>query len=358
MAEPRNLVCHYNPTMVAAALVVSLLGALTSTQLMSQARNARTFPTAFIWTALGCLTFGFCGVWCLHFLGMLSCEFDVAIGLNPLLTILSAVLAVFFTFGALSTHLVQKYKRRLVQKHFDVEGPVTAVDHHLGLELGLELGRRESLERPLRSSLEVERSRTRADFVAFTTDNGPSEWTGDGDIHDGTSSTGASVELERPLLDSNHSYGLHSNNTSSTAVPQSRSLLYNTPHETGTMRTSRQRKNIVSARSAPTLNMLLITANTLLNGLTFANVVKGFVWSIALTNMHFMGVKAMDIPGGFVRLDPLRVMLCALISWSVCCVGVILMAGMEVNVKQQVVFSVVAATGVAAVHFSGWFAGY
>jgi NO-binding membrane sensor protein with MHYT domain len=104
--------------------------------------------------------------------------------------------------------------------------------------------------------------------------------------------------------------------------------------------------------------MLLITANTLLNGLTFANVVKGFIWSIALTNMHFMGVKAMDIPGGFVSLDPLRVMLCALISWSVCCVGVILMAGMEVNIKQQVVFSVVAATGVAAVHVSGWFAGF
>ncbi|KAJ5320898.1 hypothetical protein N7476_003900 [Penicillium atrosanguineum] len=335
--------------MVAAALVVSLLGALTSTQLMSQARNARTFPSVFIWTVLGCLTFGFCGVWCLHFLGMLSCEFDVAIGLNPFLTILSAVLAVFFTFGALSTHLVQKYQRRLVQKHFDVEGPVTAVDHHLGPELG----RRESLERPLRSSLELSWSRTRTNLAAFTTDNGPSEWTGDGDIHDGTTSTGASDELERPLLDSIHSYGLHSNNISSTAVPQSRSLLHNTPHETGTMRTSRQRKNIISACSAPTLNTLLITANVLLNGLTFANVVKGFVWSIALTNMHFMGVKAMDIPGGFVSLDPLRVMLCALISWSVCCVGVILMAGMEVNLKQQVVFSVVAATGVAAVHFSG-----
>lgn len=285
---------------------------------------------------------------------MLSCEFDVAIGLNPLLTILSAVIAVVFTFGALSTHLVQEYQRRLVPKHFDVEGLGTAVDHHLGPELG----RRESLERSLRSSLELSRSRSRTDSATFTTGNGPSEWTGDGDIHDGTSSIGVSIELERPLLDSNHSYGLHSSIDFSTAMPQSRSVLYNALHESGTMRTSRQRKNISSARSAPALNVLLMTANALINGLTFANVVKGFVWSIALTNMHFMGVKAMDIPGGFVSLDPLRVLLCALISWSVCCVGVILMAGMEVNLKQQVVFSIVAATGVAAVHFSGWFAGY
>jgi NO-binding membrane sensor protein with MHYT domain len=69
--------------------------------------------------------------------------------------------------------------------------------------------------------------------------------------------------------------------------------------------------------------------------------------------MHFMGVKALDIPGGFVSLSPMRVILCALISWSVCCVGVILMDGMQVNIKQQVLFSIVAATGVAAVHFSG-----
>jgi NO-binding membrane sensor protein with MHYT domain len=86
--------------MVAALLVVSLLGAFTSTQLMSRARGARTLPAVFIWTVLGCLTFGFCATWCLHFLAMLSCEFDVPISLNHLLTVLSAVLAVSFTFGA------------------------------------------------------------------------------------------------------------------------------------------------------------------------------------------------------------------------------------------------------------------
>lgn len=44
-------------------------------------------------------------------------------------------------------------------------------------------------------------------------------------------------------------------------------------------------------------------------------------------------------------------------SWSVCCVGVIAMAGMESNIKQQVFLSIVAASGVAAVHFSDMFDG-
>src|ERR1700761_3032243 len=119
LASPRSLVCHYNPSMIVAALVVSLLGAFTSTQLMCQARGARTLAGVLIWTVLGCLTFGFCATWCLHFLGMLSCEFDVPIGLNLPLTILSAVLAVSFTFGALSTELIQKYWRRPIRNTVD-----------------------------------------------------------------------------------------------------------------------------------------------------------------------------------------------------------------------------------------------
>lgn len=101
------------------------------------------------------------------------------------------------------------------------------------------------------------------------------------------------------------------------------------------------------------VNPLLFAVNAMLNGFRLLNVIKGFVWSIALTNMHFMGVKALQIPKGFVALSPARVILCASISWSVCYVGVILMADIEVNIFQQLLFSVIAATGVAAVHFSG-----
>jgi NO-binding membrane sensor protein with MHYT domain len=105
-------------------------------------------------------------------------------------------------------------------------------------------------------------------------------------------------------------------------------------------------------KAIPRQGTLLVSDVAVLNGFTLANVAKGFVWSISVTDMHFLGVKALDIPHGFVALDPARAILCATISWAVCCVGVILMGGMEINISQHFLFSVVAATGVAAIHFS------
>jgi NO-binding membrane sensor protein with MHYT domain len=368
MASPRSLVCHYNPSLVVAALVVSLLGAFTSTQLMSQARGARTLPGVLIWAVLGCLTFGFCATWCLHFLGMLSCEFDVPIGLNLPLTVLSAVLAVTFTFGALSTDLFQKYRRRRNRRRLDIERrQSTVIDHHLGADLEF----RQSSEPLLRPSLELPNTRTRKD-VARTTANGQPQSTEVDHIQDTASSThalltniGASslssqriegLRMMLPFSDANQSDydDAHSDGSRSTSGSQSR-LSVDNPHlRADTTGINSPRSNSVHEPSiTPPSNTLLFAAQAILNGLTLVNVAKGFVWSIALTNMHFMGVKALNIPGGFVALNPARVILCALISWSVCCVGVILMAGMEVNIKQQVLFSVVAATGVAAVHFSG-----
>jgi hypothetical protein len=144
-----------------------------------------------------------------------------------------------------------------------------------------------------------------------------------------------------------------SETTNSTAETQTRRLR-NTA-QSGTDTTGK-----ISWKSSPygpspnrASNPLLLAFNAILTGFTLSNIIKGFVWSIALTNMHFMGVKALQIPGGFVGLSLARVILCASISWSVCCVGVILMADMEVNIVQQLLFSVIAATGVAAVHFSG-----
>lgn len=146
----------------------------------------------------------------------------------------------------------------------------------------------------------------------------------------------------------------HSNDSHLTSESPARLLLDNTYLRPGTTGMNSSRFNSVNEPILnPPSNTLLFAAQAIINGLTIANITKGFVWSVALTNMHFMGVKALDIPGGFVALNIARVILCAMISWSVCCVGVILMAGMEVNIKQQVLFSVVAATGVAAVHFSG-----
>jgi NO-binding membrane sensor protein with MHYT domain len=373
---PRNLVCHYNPSIVAAALVVSLLGAFTSTQLMSQARVTRAPAAVLIWTVLGCLVFGFCATWCLHFLGMLSCEFDVPIGLNPTLTVLSAVLAVSFTFGALSSDFIQEYLRPPRPNRSDIGRHQHALaNNHLTSDLEFQ----QSSEPLLPPSIEPPPASTRK-HAARAAVNGLRESTVAVHSQNETSSTdallagtgiahlaaqrregirtngdtGRSMTPSSSNLDQGNYDGAYMDDTRSASESPSRFSLDNTHPRVDTAAVNGSRRNSFYEPSrTPDSNTLLFAARAIFEGLTLANVTKGFVWSIALTNMHFMGVKALDIPGGFVALNPARVILCALISWSVCCVGVILMAGMEVNIKQQVLFSVVAATGVAAVHFSG-----
>ncbi|KAI0706091.1 hypothetical protein BC835DRAFT_1403562 [Cytidiella melzeri] len=49
------------------------------------------------------VAFGFTGIWSMHFVGMLACGFDVRIRYNIPLTILSAAVAILFTFAAFTT---------------------------------------------------------------------------------------------------------------------------------------------------------------------------------------------------------------------------------------------------------------
>jgi len=105
--------------------------------------------------------------------------------------------------------------------------------------------------------------------------------------------------------------------------------------------------------SAPVQNVFVLTATTLWAGLTAKNAVKGFFWSLAITSMHYVGIAGLKIPHGYYTLSPLLFLASALISWVVCIVGTIFMAKMETHLPQQVLFSVVATTGVAAMHFTG-----
>jgi len=69
--------------------------------------------------------------------------------------------------------------------------------------------------------------------------------------------------------------------------------------------------------------------------------------------MHYVGIAGLRIPHGYYTLNPILFLASALISWIVCLVGCIFMAQMETHLPQQILFSVVASTGVAAMHFTG-----
>jgi len=78
----RQLEPHWNAGLVTASIAISLLGTFTSTQLVCQARLSRHTSAVLLWTLLASLTFGFCSIWCLHFVAMLAYELDLLIGFS------------------------------------------------------------------------------------------------------------------------------------------------------------------------------------------------------------------------------------------------------------------------------------
>jgi hypothetical protein len=105
--------------------------------------------------------------------------------------------------------------------------------------------------------------------------------------------------------------------------------------------------------TSPAKNVFLLTGEMLYRGSTLKNIAKGFVWSLAITTMHYAGIGALRIPEGYCTLNYTLVVLSGTISWVLCVVGCILMSQMETHLGQQFLFSIAATTGVAAMHFTG-----
>jgi NO-binding membrane sensor protein with MHYT domain len=111
--------------------------------------------------------------------------------------------------------------------------------------------------------------------------------------------------------------------------------------------------NIAYRSTSLPKNAFLATGEALYSGCTYKNMAKGFLWSLAITSMHYAGIFALSIPNGYCTLNWVLVILSGFISWCVCVVGCILMPQMETHLTQQFLFSAVATTGVAAMHFTG-----
>jgi Bacterial signalling protein N terminal repeat len=103
----------------------------------------------------------------------------------------------------------------------------------------------------------------------------------------------------------------------------------------------------------PPKNAFVVTGESFYHGFTLANVAEGFCWSIAITSMHYVGIFALRIPGGYAKFSLPLVILSAAICWVACVVGCIQMPQMENYLSQQLLFSVTATAGVAGLHFTG-----
>lgn len=391
---PRQLQPHWNGGMIVASIAISLLGAFTSTQLMCQARMSVRFTNVLAWTILGSLTFGFCSIWCLHFVAMLACELDLSIGIDAPLTLLSSVLAVVFTFTALASDLLPARYARERQNGYRRSRKDRATKEIRGCP---SLITQEGSSKPLLDHMDQDGEDWRnhdEDFDGQIGSRRESALELNGNASDGVHTPSEAPPKSPPLADnddvmyesepllrpsvSNHSSDAPTTNRdsemylrpiltkrlseqrrSSESIRGSSSE-YSTSQRSSSLPASNSSSyrfgNLMSIAyrgTSPAKNVFMATGEALCRGCTIKNVIKAFVWSLAITSMHYVGISALRIPDGYFTLDLGFVIFSAMISWIVCLVGCILMSQIETNLAQQCVFSVVASTGVAAMHFTG-----
>ena len=353
---------------------------------MCQARMSVKFSSVLVWTILCSLTFGFCSIWCLHFVAMLACELDLPIGINISLTLLSAVLAVIFTFAALASDLLwdtytrdrRKRRHRLARRGaangIKKQPSVIMQDSSSSALLG---HFEEEEERDCRHDSDDLESPPLEDFqqegyedIANDVQEAPQPILGllrtstrfdSNNGHCASSPNGSPVgrkllapspdpHTEEPRQGHDNRPSLYQRSSSEHSVSQRSDSFMSSSHSTYGL------SNIVNMAyrsTAPAKNAFIVTGEALFAGCTLRNIVKGFFWSLAITSMHYVGIYALRIPKGHFTLNPPLVILSALISWIVCLIGCILMSQIETHFTQQFLFAAVACIGVAAMHFTG-----
>ena len=311
---------------------------------------------------------------------MLAYELDIRIGINTPLTVLSSALAVIFTFAALASDLLWatysrerkeklgKHRKRrprirprsreggyvpdpdsrpLLNHTEDLEGYSTDVSDEatpfeldgVDVEDNVLIDGNDRLDPAIPSDVAVGNNSTRRINTLPVFDSFRPTFASYSDrIQEPISSDTA--ESMTDFTD----FGEHS------ASGRSSSLMASSSTSTFGLSSI---VNIAYLTTSPAKNIFLMTGETLYLGCTRKNIAKGFVWSLAITSMHYAGIKALDIPEGYYTLHYGWVALSATFSWLVCVVGCILMSQMETHLGQQFLFSTAATAGVTSMHFTG-----
>ena len=289
---------------------------------------------------------------------MLACELDVPIDIDVPLTILSSVLAVLFTFAALAFDLLWD------RFHLGSWQRRQTTEEELARDFSASDCNSDSWEDGAKSHAHI--------FEQEDEANGD-EWERDGLLQD--HSIEAGLGSSTPSSSGSDSSSISTRPANRGDPARMSSVLSSTLAATDTSKPScncsESRRpsfllatthgahglanivNLAHRSTVPAKNAFVTTGEALYQGCTRRNLIKAFLWSLAVSGMHYVGIAALRIPQGYSTLNPFLVVLSGLISWVVCLVGVILMLRIETHLTQQLLFSVVASTGVAAMHFTG-----
>ena len=318
------------------------------------------FSSILMWKLLSSLTFGFCSIWALHFVAMLACELDLPIGIDVPLTVLSSILAVLFTFAALAFDLLWgTYRQGNLQRN--KSNKRTRIKKNCSNATGLGLWPSSSKLHPnvvqqedgYKSNADEgsEQDGLLQEHSHETGQGSPSYANGVSDFCPTSLHPTDSGESARSLPALSPTVVAEEESGHSSELSESRRSSFG-----GSEHNSHGLSNIMNLThwsTGPAKNAFVTTGEALYLGCTRKNAIKAFSWSLAVSGMHYVGITALRIPDGHYTLNPALVVLSEMISWVTCFVGVVLLTRIETHLAQQCLFSLVASTGVAAMHFTG-----
>lgn len=272
---------------------------------------------------------------------MLAFEFDLLVGVDAGYTLLSSVLAVGFTFLALTTDLLwdrhqeqkkgpHRRSRRSGRRSHSISQTPKHGSPNSSAPLLQEIDTDDEDEDIDASPTAEMESVT----LAYTSDPQTMSYTQSSYRSPSISSAGTSGPsktpngLVPPRLSTNRE-GVHESSTANLTESRTRTSsdfsLYGQTTSSSTSLGLGSAMGLIYRRSStPAKNAFVATANLLYVGCTPSNLGKGFIWSLAITSMHYAGILGLQIPSGYVRFNAGLVLLSAVISWTVWSVAVLL----------------------------------
>lgn len=263
---------------------------------------------------------------------MLAFEFDVLVKVDVGYTILSSVLAVGFTFLALTTDLLwdrhQEQKRTRPQRRsrkssYNNRGRSSSQTLKSGGSSSAPLLQEPSSDDDDADLDASPAAETESATLAYSSDPQQRSYApgyrSPSVLSDGRPGLANGLVQPRiaPPNEEAHGTGAVTTAESRTRTSSEYSTYGPTTSSSTSLGLGSAMDFIYRRGSGPAKNAFLATASLLYNGFTPRNIGKGFIWSLAITSMHYSGILSLKIPSGYIRFQPGLVLLSAMISWTV-----------------------------------------
>ncbi|KNC97612.1 uncharacterized protein SPPG_07080 [Spizellomyces punctatus DAOM BR117] len=284
--------------LVLLSYVVAVLGSYTTTQLVIHATGCKSRTWKLTWLGLAALTLGGCGIWSMHFVGILAMDLGIPVSYDVPLTVGSFLVTVIITFCTFAVDEVLAFLQQIPRRNLNLLFPTSD-------EAGYQR-------------------------VTGTSGENTPVW----DEEEGGVGILNPPESPRTFIERDEA---DSETSAIDDIPIARTNV-------APFWSHRAGANYVLGRIFWKFWL----------SLSIPVMLKGFFLALAYAAMHYMGMFAMKMDA-VIEWNPLFIVLSFLDAWLICIIAFVFMP-QRVESMRQFIFSLVAAAGAAIMHYTGVYA--